>query len=243
MKRIFTIAAIAAVALSMLACSGKAGTIVWGTNAEFQPFEYMDGTKIVGIDADIAAAIASDNGFKLKAENMAFDSLLTALASGKLDFVAAGLTVNEERKQNVDFSIPYFNASQVIIVAPGSKVKAATDLATARVGVQQGTTGDQFVADTYKDARLDRYSKGFEAVQALLQGKLDAVVIDSYPAKAFVAQNPGLSILDELLTREEYAIAVKKGNEELLGKINATLAMLMGSGKMQEIFDAYIPKE
>lgn len=241
MKRVASIITVALTAIVlMVSCAPKAKVVTMGTNAEFPPFEYRDSDKIVGIDADIAAQIAADKKVELKIEDMSFDSLIAAVSSGKIDFAAAGMTVTEERKQNVDFSTPYYLASQMIIVKQDSKVAASADLAGKRIGVQQGTTGDTYCTDKIPTAKLERYNKGFEAIQALVQDKVDAVIIDSSPAKVFVSQNAGLKVLDEPLTQEEYAIAVKKGNTKLLDSINATLKRLTDSGELDKTFAKYL---
>ena len=210
-----------------------------GTNAEFPPYEYYEGDDIVGIDAEIAQAIAEELGMELKIEDMAFDSIIPAITSGKADFGAAGMTVTEDRKENVDFTDTYATATQVIIVKEDSEIAGPDDLEGKKIGVQLGTTGDIYASDI-KDAEVEQYNKGFEAVQALTQGKIDAVVIDGEPAKEFVSQTEGLKILDEAFTEEEYAIAVAKGNDELREQINAALATLKESGKIDEIVAKYI---
>ena len=214
------------------------------TNAEFPPYEYHDGDAIVGIDAEIAKAIADELGMELEIEDIAFDSIIPELTSGKADFAMAGMTVNETRKQSVDFSDTYAKASQKVIVKNDSDITTPDDLKGKIVGVQLGTTGDIFVSDLEADGTtVERYNKGFEAIQALSQGKIDAVVIDGEPAKVFVEQTEGLKILDESFTDEEYAIAVKKGNTELLDKINGALKNLNESGKLDEIVAMYIKAE
>nr|WP_314461395.1 basic amino acid ABC transporter substrate-binding protein [uncultured Clostridium sp.] len=219
--------------------SAAGGKLVMVTNAEFPPYEYHDNNDIVGIDADIAKAIADKMGMELEIQDMAFDSLIPAVQSGKADFTAAGMTVNEDRKKNVDFTDTYAQAAQVIIVKEGSEIKAPADLDGKKIGVQTGTTGDIYAGDI-KDANIQRFNKGMEAVMALTQGKVDAVVIDREPAKVFVKENAGLKILDEAFTEEEYAIAVKKGNTELLDKMNAAIKELKDSGELQKIVDKYI---
>ena len=185
------------------------GKLVMATNAEFPPYEFHDGDKIVGIDAEIAQAIADELGMELEIEDIAFDSIIPEIVSGKADMALAGMTVTEDRKASVDFSDTYATASQMIIVKEDSK----------------------------------RYNKGFEAVQALSQGKIDAVVIDGEPAKTFVSETEGLKILDEAFTVEEYAIAVKKGNTELLDKVNGALETLKDNGTLDEIVAKYIKAE
>ena len=220
------------------------GKLTVGTNAEFPPYEYHDGGEIVGIDVEVAGAIAEKMGLTLEIEDIAFDSIIPELQSGKADIGAAGMTVSEDRLKNVDFSDTYTTASQVIIVKEDSDIAGPDDLAGKIIGVQLGTTGDIYASDYEAEgSTIERYNKGFEAVQAMIQGKIDAVVIDVEPAKVFVSQNEGIKILDEALTVEEYAIAVKKGNTELLDQINGALAELKASGELQAIIDKYISAE
>lgn len=220
------------------------GKLVMATNAEFPPYEYHDGDAIVGIDAEIAKAIADELGMELEIEDIAFDSIIPEIVSGKADMGLAGMTVTEDRMQSVDFSDTYAKASQKIIVTEDSEIASPDDLKGVIVGVQLGTTGDIYVSDLEADGTtVERYSKGFEAVQALSQGKIDAVVIDGEPAKTFVAETEGLKILDESFTDEEYAIAVKKGNTELLEKINGALKTLKDNGTLDEIVAKYIKAE
>ena len=220
------------------------GKLVMATNAEFPPYEYHDGDAIVGIDAEIAKAIADELGMELEIEDIAFDSIIPEIVSGKADIGLAGMTVTEDRMQSVDFSDTYAKASQKIIVTEDSEIASPDDLKGVIVGVQLGTTGDIYVSDLEADGTtVERYSKGFEAVQALSQGKIDAVVIDGEPAKTFVAETEGLKILEESFTDEEYAIAVKKGNTELLEKINGALKTLKDNGTLDEIVAKYIKAE
>ena len=230
----------AVMTLSLAGCGGeKKTTLVMATNAEFPPYEYREGDQIVGIDAAIAQAIAEDMGLELVIEDMQFDSIIAAVQSGKADIGIAGMTVDEDRLQSVDFSLPYTTAAQVVIVTNDSPIASPADLEGKTIGVQLGTTGDVFAGDI-ENATIERYNKGFEAVQALGQNKVDAVIIDREPAKVFVSENEGLKILDEEYTVEEYAIAIAKDNQELLEQINASLTKLKDSGKLQEIIDKYI---
>ena len=215
------------------------GTLVMATNAEFPPYEYREGDNVVGIDVEIGEAIAKSMGMELKVEDMAFDSIIVAVDAGKADVGLAGLTVTEDRLMNVNFSDPYTTATQVVIVKEDSPITSPNDLEGKKVGVQLGTTGDQYAGDI-KDATVERYNKGFEAVQAMTQGKIDAVIIDREPAKVFVEQNEGIKMLDEAYTEEEYAIAIKKDNEDLLKKVNTALEDLKSSGELQKILDKYI---
>lgn len=185
------------------AAAESKGTLVMATNAEFPPYEFHDGGEIVGIDVEIAAAIAKELGMDFEVEDIAFDSIIPEVQSGKADFGAAGITVTEDRKQSVDFSDTYATATQVIIVKEdNTEIETPDDLVGKTIGVQLGTTGDIYASDI-EDATIEQYNKGFEAVQALSQNKIDAVIIDGEPAKVFVSENEGLKILDEAFTTEE----------------------------------------
>lgn len=224
--------------------TAQEGKLVMVTNAEFPPYEYHEGDEIVGIDAEIAAAIADELGLELVIEDIAFDSIIPELVSGKADFAMAGMTVTEERKESVDFSNTYAQASQKVIVQEDSEIATPEDLTGKIVGVQLGTTGDLYVTDLEAEGTtVERFSKGFEAVQALSQGKIDAVVIDEQPAQVFVSQTDGLKILDDSFTDEEYAAAVKKGNTALLNAINDALADLDEAGELDAIVAKYITAE
>lgn len=220
--------------------------LIMATNAEFPPYEFYDGGEIVGIDAEIAGAIADKLGMELVIEDMAFDSIIAAVQSGKADIGLAGMTVTEDRLKNINFSDSYATGKQVIIVPEGSDIASPDDLEGKTVGVQASTTGDLYVTWDYVDeglAEIERYNKGMDAVMALKQGKIDAVVIDNEPAKVFVEQNEGLVILETEYVIEEYAAAIAKDNDELLTKVNEALAELKESGKLQEIVAKYIIAE
>jgi hypothetical protein len=248
MKKLVSVLLVAACSVSLVACGGKKEeekkaeedkTLVMATNAEFPPYEYYEGEEVVGIDVDIAKAVAEELGMELKIEDMAFDSVIPAVSSGKADIALAGLTVTDERKENLNFTDTYAKATQVIIVKEDSAIAGPDDLEGKKIGVQLGTTGDLYASDI-KDAEVEQYNKGFEAVQATMQGKIDAVIIDSEPAKEFVAEAEGLKILDEAFTEEEYAIGIAKDNDELLEKVNKALKSLKESGKLDEIVAEYI---
>ena len=218
--------------------------IKMATNAYFQPYEYYDGDKIVGIDAEIAALIADKLGMELKIEDMEFDSIITAVKEGSVDFGMAGMTVTEKRLLEVDFSTSYANGVQAIIVTENSPITCADDLfadgAAYKVGVQLGTTGDTYATGDFGEDLVTQYNNGNSAVLALLGGSVDCVIIDNEPAKALVAANEGLKILDTTYADEDYAICVKKGNTELLDKINNAIDELTTEGKIDEIIDKYI---
>lgn len=218
------------------------GVLVMGTNAEFPPYEFYEDNDIVGIDVEIAKAIAEKMGMELQIEDMAFDAIIPAVTSGKADFGAAGMTVTEERQRSVEFTDTYANSNQVAIVKEDSDIAGSADLEGKTIGVQLGTTGDA-LATELKDATVERYNKGLEAVQSLTQGKIDAVVIDQATAQAFVKKTEGIKILEEKMSEEEYAIAIKKGNTDLVEKMNAAIAELKSEGKIDEIVAKYMDAE
>ncbi len=220
--------------------------IKMATNAAFQPYEYYDGETIVGIDAEIAEKLAEKLGMTLEIVDMQFDSILTAVQEGSVDFGMAGMTVNEDRLKEVDFTISYANGVQAVIVKAGSEVNLDTlyaEGATYKVGVQLGTTGDTYCTDDFGNDRVVRYANGNEAVLALASGSVDCVIIDNEPAKSLVKANEGLEILDTEYTNEDYAICVKKGNKELLDKLNTAIDELIADGTVKSIIDKYIPAE
>lgn len=215
-----------------------------GTNAYFQPYEFYDGEKIVGIDAEIAAAIAEKLGMTLEIVDMEFDSILTAVNEGSVDFGMAGMTITEDRLLEVDFSISYANGVQAIIVPEGSAITSVDDLyaegASYKVGVQLGTTGDIYATDDFGSENVTTFSNGNEAILALIGGSVDCVIIDNEPAKALVAANTGLKILETEYANEDYAICVKKGNSDLLAKIDAAIMELTEDGTIDAIVAKYI---
>ncbi len=223
--------------------AAEGAVLTMATNAEFPPYEYMESSEIVGIDVDIAQAICDKLGMTLSIDNIAFDSIIPAIQSGKADVGVAGMTVTEDRLQSIDFTDSYATATQVIIVnTEGSTVASIDDLEGKTIGVQLGTTGDIYATDV-EGATVEQYQKGADAVQALKQNKVDCVIIDNEPAKAFVEANEGLTILDEPFAEEEYAIAISKDNTELKDQINAALAELKADGTIDEIVANYISAE
>lgn len=217
------------------------GKLHMATNAAFPPYESTtDNGGYEGIDIDIATAIAEKLGLELVVDDMDFSSVITSVATGKSDIAMAGLTVNEERKQNLDFTDTYQTAVQSVIVKEDSDIKTVDDLDNATaIGGQEGTTGYIYCSDTYGDKAI-AYQDGATAVQALIQGKVDAVVIDNEPAKAYVAANEGLKILDTPFADEDYAIGVAKDNTALLEAVNGALEQLQADGTVKEIIDKYI---
>lgn len=216
-------------------------TLTMATNAEFPPYEYKEGDKVVGIDAEVAQAIADKLGMKLEIVDTKFDAIIPGVQSGKYDMGMAGMTVTPEREQSVAFSDSYATGIQSIIVKQGSAIKSVDDLSEkTKIGVQLGTTGDIYAKDDFGDEAVQEYDKGADAVQALLAGKIDCVIIDNEPAKSFVAANEGLEILKTSYAEEDYAICFKKDNTELQTKVNDALKELIADGTLQKIVNKYI---
>ena len=223
------------------------GKLTMSTNASFPPYEMVaDDGSFEGIDIEVAGAIAQKLGLELQVDDMGFDACLQAAQTGKSDIVMAGVTVTEERQAVMDFSNSYANGVQVVIVKEGSPIQTVDDLANANmIGCQMGTTGYIYCSDTpenggFGEDHVTPYDDGAAAVQALMNGQIDAVVIDNKPAQEYVAANPGLKILDGEFTNEDYAIGVAKGNTALLDAINGALEELTNDGTIQSIVDKYI---
>ncbi|MFA9423979.1 MAG: transporter substrate-binding domain-containing protein [Sedimentibacter sp.] len=221
-------------------------TLVMYTNAEFPPFEYFEGEKIVGVDVDIANEIAKDLGKELVVEHIDFSSIIPAVINGKADFGAAGMTITPERQEEVDFSISYVESIQHLIYKKDAEVKVMEDLKGKKIGVQLGTTGDLAISDAVNledgalyntGTEVKTYKNALEASQDLLAGRLDAVVIDKLPAEEIVKNNDGLETVMFGDISEAYGICVKKGNEELLKSINTTLERLIKEGKIVEFIE------
>ena len=259
MKKIISIIialSLLAVPACLMSCGGDDNTLVMATNASFPPYEYVDGGKIVGIDAEIAAAIAEKLGMELEIVDTEFGSIIGGVQSGKYDIGMAGMTVTDERLESVNFSTTYATGVQVIIVKEGSEYTSVDDFYNEdgsvkedlMIGVQQDTTGDIYASDTVEKGgfgsdHVTSYKTGNDAVQALVSDKVNCVIIDNEPAKAFVAANEGLEILETTYVEEEYAIAIAKENEDLLNKINDALDALIKDGTVKYIIDEYIPAE
>ena len=223
------------------------GYLVMGTNASFPPYEFIsdeDSETIVGIDAEIAGLIVEALGLELVIEDMEFSSIITAVQTGKIDIGMAGMTVTEERLKNVNFSTSYAKGVQSVIVPEGSPITGIDDLfaegADYMIGVQESTTGHIYAEGDFGADKVVAVSNGALAVEALKAGKVDCVIIDNEPAKAYVAANEGLKILESSYADEDYAISISKDNEELLDAINAALEELIENGDVQDIIDKYI---
>lgn len=264
---VLILATLVGACFAFTACNndGAKDTLIVATNCEFEPFEYLDDNgNPVGIDMDIAAAIANELGLKLQIKDMAFDSVVGSVASGACDIAIAGLTVTEERKQSVNFTQTYFSSSQVVIAKNGDAILDVTvsdpenedEVAAAiaqiesmlngkRVGVQNGTTGYSYVSgdsDDYEGvagATAVGFPSGALAVQAMLNGNVDYVIIDMVPASKLAAANQGVSVSEVVLTGEDYAFGIAKNNSDLLNKVNAALDKLIKNGTIEQIFQKY----
>ena len=219
----------------------KAGKLIMSTNAAFPPYEMVaDDGSFEGIDVEVADAIAKKLGLELVVDDMDFDAALLAVQQGKADIVMAGVTVNEDRKMVMNFSDTYSKGVQVVIVKEGSDV-TLDNLGDQMIGTQRGTTGYIYASGDYGEDHVTAYDNGASAVQALANGQVDCVIIDSAPAEAFVEANPGLTILDTEYTVEDYAIGMNKDNTALLEAINGALKELTEDGTIPAIVEKYIP--
>ena len=230
-----------ALSLTLLFCGcgeeKKKKKLLMVTEATFPPYEYRDGREIVGIDPDIVRELAKAIDRELVIEDMSFDSIIAAVQSGKADIAASGITVTEDRKKKISFTVPYVTAQQVIIVPKNSTVKSGEDLKGKRIGVQHGTTGDSYVTTNIQQP--ERYQNGALAIRALLSGKLDVVVLDNEPARIHVMKSPTLKILPQPLVHESYAFAIAKYNKELLEALNHELIRMKADGRLQAILDKH----
>lgn len=241
------IALVLSLMLVLSVVPAMAETLIMATNASFPPYEYYDGEDVVGIDVEIAAAIAAKMGYDFQVDDMEFDSIIPAIQSGKASFGMAGMTVTEDRALLVDFSNSYATGKQVIIVKEDSDITSVDDLladgASHTIGVQLSTTGDIYTTMDIEEKGLgtiNRYPNGNEAVMALVAGKIDCVVIDNEPAKAYVAANEGLKILETEYIIEDYAACFKK-DSELLAQFNQAMQELIEDGTIPAIIEKYIP--
>ncbi len=249
MKKIIALALAALMTLALFAACSDApaeGKLVMATNATFPPYEYYEGETMVGIDVEIAKALAEKLGMELEIKDVKFDSIITGIETGSFTIGMAGMTVTDERLEKVNFSDPYAKGVQVVIVKEDGGINSLDDLEGKKIGVQQGTTGDIYASDTpenggYGEENVSKFQNGPEAVQALVSGSVQAVIIDNEPAKNYVAANEGLKILETTYADEDYAIAIAKSNTDLLAKVNAALKELTDDGTIPAIIEKYIP--
>lgn len=239
MKKLVKLLSVLAASLFISISVFAKQVVLVGTNAEFAPFEYLEKNEIVGFDIDLLNAISKETGIEFKIKDMAFDGLLPALQTKKVDLVIAGMTATPEREKAVLFSKPYFTAKQVIITKGEDKsLKTFDDLSGKKVGVMLGFTGDSVVSEI-KGAKVERFNAAYAAIMALNQGKIDAVVLDSEPAKKYIANSKELMIADVPAEEEEYAIAVRKTDKELIEKINVAIDKIRANGEYDKILKKY----
>lgn len=222
------------VLVAISGCKRDENELVMVTEAGFAPYEFYENGEIVGVDIEIAKEIAKAMNKTLVVKDIAFDSLVNELKSGKADFAAAGMSITEKRKKQVDFSIEYTKSNQVVVVRKDSSITSFDDLKDKRISVQLGSVGDTYATSTYKNAKIDRQKKFLVAAEAVKSNKSDCIIMDQLPAEQLVAKNDELKILPGILFQDAYGMAVKKGNQELLKKMNEVLKRLMNEGKIDE---------
>ena len=215
------------------------------TNVAFPPYEYYEDEKAVGIDVDIVQAICDKLGSEMELSDMEFGSIITAVAAGKVDVGFGAITITEERAKSVNFTTSYSTGIQSIIVKEDSPITSVEDLEAKgiKIGVQQDTTGDIYATDQFGEDHMARFNKGADAVQALITGKVNCVIIDNSPAETFVAQNKGLKILPTVYAEEEYGFELNYDNEELYNEVNGALEELLKDGTVEKIVGTYIKAE
>ncbi|MDD2435735.1 MAG: ABC transporter substrate-binding protein [Bacilli bacterium] len=222
------------VIIFLTGCGKKENTIVMVTEAGFAPYEYYENGKVIGVDIDIAKEIAKHLGKELIIKDIDFDSIINELNSGKADFALAGMSITEERKKEIDFSIEYSESKQVIVALKDSNIKTVDDLKNKKIVVQLGSVADIFVSSELSEATVIQQKKFLSAAQDVKSGKADCLIMDALPANELVKNNKELSVLSVDLFTDRYAVAVAKGNEELLDEINKVLDKLMENGKIEE---------
>lgn len=220
--------------LLLTGCKRDDNKLILATEAGFAPYEYYRDGEIVGVDIDIAREIAASLGKELVIKDVSFDFIINEIKSGKSDIGAAGMSITKERLEEVDFSVEYAVSNQVVIVPMDSKITSIDQISNQRIAVQLGTVADSYVNENYKDATVIRQKKYLSMVEDLKAGKVDLIIMDLLPANEIVKSNDGLKILDEYLFTDKYGMAIKKGNKELLDKVNDVLTRLMSEGKIEE---------
>ncbi|MDD1781845.1 basic amino acid ABC transporter substrate-binding protein [Enterovibrio sp. ZSDZ35] len=240
MKKIIAVLGLSLAALT--GCGEEENVLVVGTNASFPPFEYIggeSGSEIMGFDIDIVKKVAEDSGKTLKVEDMAFDSLIVALNAGRIDMIAAGMTITPERLANVDFSDPYYEATQVVVTRQGdTSIQSIDDLKGKKISVQLGTTGD-IMAKEFSD-QVVAFNTGFEAMMELQNGRVDLMLFDKAPAANLLKKNQELVLQELPFNPEYYGLAMAKGNAELLKQVNTTLASMKANGDYDALLTKHI---
>ena len=222
------------ICIALCGCKKNPNEIIMVTEAGFAPYEYYDNNEIVGVDVEIAKEIANVLGKKLVIKDVYFDAIINELKSGKADFAIAGMSVNEDRKKQVDFSNTYISSKQIVIVRNDSDIKDISQINNKKIAVQLGTIADSYVTDNNITSDVVRQKKYLSMAEDLKAGKVDLIIMDELPGKKLVEKTDNLIILDGFVFEDNYAIAVKKGNETLLNEINEVIDKLKSSGKIDE---------
>lgn len=214
--------------------------LIMVTEVGFAPYEFYKGNEVVGVDVEVAKKIAEKLGKELEIKDTDFDSIINEVKTGKADFAAAGLSITEERKEEIDFSIEYAVSKQIIMVKNDSSISSIDDLKGKKVAVQLGTVADLVLSEEYPEVEVVQHKKFLVAVEDLLANKVDAIAFDLLPAQEVVNKNNELKILEEELLTDKYGIAVQKGNTELLEVINQVLKEMMDNGEIEEYTIKYL---
>lgn len=219
----------------MTGCTKNENELVLVTEAGFAPYEYYEDGEIVGVDIDIAKEIAKELGKELVIKDVSFDFVINEVKSGKADFAAAGISITPERAEEVDFTMEYTTSNQVVVVKKDSSIKNFDDIKNKKIAVQLGTVADLYVEENYKNATVVSHKKYLSAVEDVKTGKADCIIMDELPAKAIVAENDNLKILDGVLFQDKYGMIVKKGNDELKDQINKVLERMVNDGTIDDL--------
>ena len=220
--------------ITLCGCGKNKNELVMVTEAGFAPFEYYENNDIVGVDVEVAKEIANRMGKKLIIKDVAFDSIINEVKSGKADIGAAGISYTEERSKQVDFSNDYFTSKIVVIVKDNENEADFKDLNNKTIAVQLGSTADTYVTNNYKNSTITRQKKYLTGIEDLKNDKVECVVMDELPAKEILQKNSNLKILSNVLSTENYGMVVKKNNKELMNVVNEVIEELKSSGKIDE---------
>ena len=238
MKKFFIIFSLLSI-LFITGCNKNENELVLVTEAGFAPYEYYEDGEIVGVDIEIAKIIASKLNKELVIKDVSFDFLINEVKSGKADFAAAGISITDERKKEVDFTKEYTISNQVVVVKKNSSLKSFEELKNKKIAVQLGTVADLYVEKNYPDATLITHKKYLSAVEDVKAGKADCIIMDNLPALEIVKENSDLKIMDGILFQDKYGMIVKKGNTELKKQIDDILEELINDGTIDNLILKY----
>lgn len=214
-------------------CGRSENEIVLATEAGFAPYEYYENGEIVGVDIDIAREVAKELGKELIIKDIAFDSIIMEVKTGKSDFAAAGISYTPERARAVAFSEDYAVSKQIVVVKNNSDITNINQISNKKIAVQLGSVADTYVTENYKNATIVRQKKYLATIQDLEDGKVDLVVMDELPAKEILLQKNGLKILEDSLVEDSYGIVVRKGNDDLLEVVNRVIKRMQEDGSLK----------